>query len=198
MRRTSLGIRRRSYIFFNGQRISRRDIDSNGNTIALHYYFSDHLGSHGVVENGNGTAVEQDIDYYPYGGVEYDYSAGGGVPQHYKFTGKERDSESGLDMFGARYYGSSLGRFMTPDWSSAATTVPYADFDNPQSLNLYSYTRNNPTTLRDPNGHCTKNGSVHGRLCVSFTIRTKTSNTTLTRLGESFIDARFANLRSTR
>ena len=35
----------------------------------------------------------------------------------YKFTGKERDSESGLDMFGARYYRSSLGRFMTPDWA---------------------------------------------------------------------------------
>jgi len=40
----------------------------------------------------------------------------------HKFTGKERDSESGLDEFGARYYGSSLGRFMTPDW--AAKPVP--------------------------------------------------------------------------
>ena len=39
------------------------------------------------------------------------------VPQHYKFTGKERDSESNLDMFGARHYRSSLGRFMTPDWA---------------------------------------------------------------------------------
>jgi RHS repeat-associated protein len=37
----------------------------------------------------------------------------------YKFTSKERDAESGLDMFGARYYGSSLGRFMTPDWATA-------------------------------------------------------------------------------
>jgi RHS repeat-associated protein len=43
---------------------------------------------------------------------------------HYKFTGKERDSESGLDMFGARYYGSSLGRFMTPDWGAKPTDVP--------------------------------------------------------------------------
>jgi RHS repeat-associated protein len=40
-----------------------------------------------------------------------------------KFTGKERDTESGLDMFGARYYGSSLGRFMTPDWAAKATAV---------------------------------------------------------------------------
>jgi RHS repeat-associated protein len=41
-----------------------------------------------------------------------------GVGESYKFTGKERDTESGLDMFGARYYGSSLGRFMTPDWAA--------------------------------------------------------------------------------
>jgi RHS repeat-associated protein len=70
-----------------------------------------------------------------------------------KFTGKERDTESGLDMFGARYYGSSLGRFMTPDWAAAPTDVPYAHFGNPQSLNLYSYVQNNPTTVGDPDGH---------------------------------------------
>jgi RHS repeat-associated protein len=52
----------------------------------------------------------------------------------YKFTGKERDSESGLDNFGARYHASSLGRFMTPDWAAKRTTVPYASFGNPQSL----------------------------------------------------------------
>src|SRR5580658_109838 len=75
------------------------------------------------------------------------------VPSARKFTGKERDSESGLDMFGARYYGSSLGRFMTPDWAAAPTDVPYAHFGNPQSLNLYSYVQNNPTTVGDPDGH---------------------------------------------
>jgi RHS repeat-associated protein len=69
-------------------------------------------------------------------------------------TGKERDTESGLDMFGARYYGSSLGRFMTPDWAAKPVNVPYAHFGNPQSLNLYSYVQNNPTTFGDPDGHC--------------------------------------------
>jgi|HubBroStandDraft_2_1064218.scaffolds.fasta_scaffold167892_2 RHS repeat-associated protein len=69
-------------------------------------------------------------------------------------TGKERDSESNLDMFGARYYGSSFGRFMTPDWAEKPIDVPYADFGNPQSLNLYSYVKNNPTTTRDSDGHC--------------------------------------------
>ncbi len=47
-------------------------------------------------------------------------------------------------MFGARYYGSSLGRFMTPDWAAKPVTVPYAHFGNPQSLNLYSYVREQP------------------------------------------------------
>jgi RHS repeat-associated protein len=141
------------YVFFNGTRVARRDVSTD----TIHFYFSDHLGTHAVVENATGTAFEQDIDYYPYGGVEEDYCTAC-VAQHYKFTGKERDSESGLDMFGARYYGSSLGRFMTPDWSSAPTAVPYASFENPQSLNLYGYTKNNPTTLTDPIGHCTNNG----------------------------------------
>jgi RHS repeat-associated protein len=69
-------------------------------------------------------------------------------------TGKERVAESGLDMFGARYYSSPFGRFMTPDWEAKPTNVPYANFGNPQSLNLYSYVENNPTTTGDPDGHC--------------------------------------------
>jgi RHS repeat-associated protein len=69
------------------------------------------------------------------------------------FTGKERDSESGLDNFGARYDASSMGRFMSPDWSEGPDTVPYADFGNPQTTNLYTYAGNNPTTFNDPNGH---------------------------------------------
>jgi RHS repeat-associated protein len=137
-----------TYIFFNGQRIARRD-----STGTDHYYFSDHLGSHGVVENATGSACEQDMDYYPYGGVQNDYCA---TPQaqNYHFTGKERDSESGLDHFGARYHASSLGRFMTPDWAAKPTAVPYAMFGNPQSLNLYSYVGNNPLLHFDPDGHC--------------------------------------------
>ena len=55
------------------------------------------------------------------------------------FTGKERDTESGLDYFKARYLTSDLGRFMTADWASKPTAVPYADFGNPQSLDLYVY-----------------------------------------------------------
>ncbi len=69
------------------------------------------------------------------------------------FTGKERDAESGNDFFGARYYTSTMGRFLTPDWAAKPVDVPYAHFGNPQSLNLYSYVQNNPTTVGDPDGH---------------------------------------------
>jgi RHS repeat-associated protein len=63
-------------------------------------------------------------------------------------TGKERDAESGNDYFGARYYASSMGRFMSPDPSG----LMYADPTNPQSLNLYSYVLNNPLKYLDPDG----------------------------------------------
>jgi RHS repeat-associated protein len=70
-----------------------------------------------------------------------------------RYTGKERDAESGLDNFDARYFGSTMGRFMSPDYNDDPDPVPYADFTNPQSLNLYSYVQNNPLTNTDPDGH---------------------------------------------
>jgi RHS repeat-associated protein len=64
-----------------------------------------------------------------------------------RYTGKERDSESGLDNFGARYDSSSLGRFLSPD--STAYVKPI----NPQNWNLYSYALDNPLLYNDPTGH---------------------------------------------
>jgi RHS repeat-associated protein len=69
------------------------------------------------------------------------------------FTGKERDTESGNDYFGARYYASTMGRFLSPDWASNPTAVPYASYADPQSLNLYNYMRDNPLGGVDPDGH---------------------------------------------
>jgi RHS repeat-associated protein len=70
-------------------------------------------------------------------------------------TGKERDSESGNDYFGARYYSSSIGRFMSPDWSAKVEPVPYSKLDDPQTLNLYAYLRNNPLAGVGADGHQT-------------------------------------------
>ncbi len=71
-----------------------------------------------------------------------------------KFTGKERDAESGLDYFGARYFSAAQGRFTSPDWSAAPEPIPYADLNDPQTLNLYGYVRNNPVARPDLDGHC--------------------------------------------
>jgi RHS repeat-associated protein len=68
-------------------------------------------------------------------------------------TGKEHDYESGLDNFDARYYSSSLGHFTSPDWSDSPDPAPYATFTNPQTLDLYSYVKNNPLRDADPTGH---------------------------------------------
>jgi len=64
------------------------------------------------------------------------------------FTGKERDAESGNDYFGARYYGSTMGRFLSPDPSGLLAQHP----EDPQSWNLYAYARNNPLINLDPTG----------------------------------------------
>ncbi len=68
-------------------------------------------------------------------------------------SGKEHDPETGNDYFGARYYSSTLGRFMTPDWAASPVPIPYANPANPQTLNLYGYVQNNPITGTDPDGH---------------------------------------------
>jgi len=74
------------------------------------------------------------------------FRAGGCAVFNYPFlTQKERDIETGLDYFGARYYGSTQGRFTSPDPVAGSCW-------NPQSLNAYSYAWNNPLKLTDPTG----------------------------------------------
>ena len=75
----------------------------------------------------------------------YDGTAHHALVTH-KFTGKERDAESGLDNFGARYDSSSMGRFISPDDDK------YADRTDPQTWNLYTYVRNDPLSRTDPDG----------------------------------------------
>src|SRR5579872_3318869 len=62
---------------------------------------------------------------------------------------------SSLDHFGARHYASTMGRFMTPDWSEEPDPVPHANIQNPQTLNLYGYVQNNPLSRRDADGNVT-------------------------------------------
>jgi RHS repeat-associated protein len=126
------------YIFFGGKRVARRDASGN-----VFYYFADHLGSSRVVTNATGT-VCYEADFYPYGGERAVTTT---CSQNYKFTGKERDTETQNDYFGARYYPNNLGRFMSPD--SIANDW---ELRNPQTWNRYAYARNNPLIYVDPDG----------------------------------------------
>jgi RHS repeat-associated protein len=141
------GTTKSEYIFFDGERVARRD-GATG-TGGVFYYFSDNLKTASVVTDSAGT-IKAESDYYSWGG---ELQFVNNDSNDYKFTGKKRDTETGLDYFGARYYSNGLGRFITPDWAGKATAVPYSDFADPQSLNLYSYVRNVPTTKFDLDGH---------------------------------------------
>lgn len=127
------------YVFFAGRRVAR--IDSAAN---VYYYQADQIGSVRAVVNSSGTLCF-DADYTPYGLEVHHTNA---CAQNYKFTGYERDPETGLDYAMNRYYNYRIGRFMNPDPLGMIS----ASLSSPQSLNLYSYVLNNPVSRIDPKG----------------------------------------------
>lgn len=130
------------YIFFGGKRVARRDFSNN-----IFYYFADHLGtSRAVVQSGQSSACYE-ADFYPFGKERTPLIDS--CPQNYKFTGKERDAESALDYFVARYTSSAAGRFMSPDPGNA---TGLGNLEDPQGWNGYSYARDNPLLYTDPDG----------------------------------------------
>jgi RHS repeat-associated protein len=111
--------------------------------MAVSYYHLDAVGNVLAVTNNAGAVVEQhDYDVF---GQEVNVQAGS---QPKRFTGKERDLETGWDYFGARYYGSKIGRFTTTDpvytWRE--------NLADPQRWNRYAYALNNPLRNVDPDG----------------------------------------------
>ena len=123
------------------------DYTQDGKTV---FHLSDEVGSLVNTIDQTGAAIES-CAANPFGenlncSPSVDYT-------ETHFTDKKRDQESGLDYFGARYYGSTFGRFMSPDWAMIISPIPYGDISNPQSLNLYSYVQNNPLSRVDANGH---------------------------------------------
>jgi len=121
------------YIYANSQRIAKQE---DGN---LFYFHNDHLGSPAVVTDAVGKVIEM-IDYMPFGDEITE------ADSKIKYNSKELDKDTALLYYGARYYDSSIGRFITAD------TVKGNLLDS-QSLNLYVYTKNNPMKYVDPNGN---------------------------------------------
>jgi RHS repeat-associated protein len=130
---------------------------SGSSTAQLHWLVTDQLGTPRMVFDQSGSLANVSRhDYLPFGEELFagqgsrtqtqGYTLSDNVRQ--KFTQKERDNETGLDYFKARYYGSTQGRFTSPD----PIFISDQQIVNPQSWNLYSYVGNNPLCAIDPTG----------------------------------------------
>lgn len=109
----------------------------------FYYYHPDHLGSTSVMTDRSGQLV-QHYEYATFGQTSYQ-STSSAFPVSNRYTGQIADDETGLYYYGGRYYDPQLGRFIQPD-----PEVP--DSSDSQSLNRYSYCRNNPINAVDPTG----------------------------------------------
>ncbi len=161
-------------LYTTGATISNIVISSGG-AADVTWLLSDHLGTPRMTFDQSGSlAGMRRHDYLPFG-EELFANSGARTPTlgyiadsvRQKFTSKERDNETDLDYFLARYYSAAQGRFTSPDEFSLGPAevfvlgsgdnekqaLPYAEITNPQSLNKYAYVYNNPLRFIDPNGH---------------------------------------------
>ena len=148
--------------------------NSGSGAIDIRWLVTDQLGTPRMIIDKTGALANvKRHDYLPFGEELLAYQglrtpalgyADDNIRQ--KFTSKERDNETGLDYFLARYYSSTQGRFTSPDeftggpdelyyFAEDALANPtfYADLRKPQSLNKYQYSFNNPLRYVDPDGH---------------------------------------------
>ena len=128
-----------------------RDEDNNDpanplNAVLVRYKYANHLGSAVLETDADGNPISYE-EYHPYGTTAYRCAKPGFdlSLRRYRFSGKERDDESGLYYFGARYYAPWLGR-----WTSGDT----AGFV--RGVNLYKYCSDNPIMFVDPSGNADK------------------------------------------
>ncbi len=124
------------------------------------YLHQDHLGSSAIITDETGQ-VAGIIDYFPHGETRFEISAENEPGTNYKYTGKEQD-ETGLYYYGARYYDTKIGRFISVDPAVLKIGTKNKPENNkqalelltiPQSQNSYSYALNNPLKYNDPNGN---------------------------------------------
>ncbi|MEO0987420.1 MAG: SpvB/TcaC N-terminal domain-containing protein [Cyanobacteria bacterium J06639_14] len=112
------------------------------NVPIIRYQLSNHLGSTSLELDANGEVIAYE-EYHPYGTTAYQAgrSAAEVSLKRYRYTGMERDEETGLAYHAARYYAPWLGRWLNPD-----------PIGIQGGLNLYQYALNRPSNLIDPDG----------------------------------------------
>jgi RHS repeat-associated protein len=172
-------------IHFNGKLVFTRSAATNPLNQWVH---SDHLGTPRAKSDEWGNVVAGSREWFhPYG----ERGTASSDPVKYKFTGKERDVESGLDYFGARYYSSVQGRFTGVDPVDGTPA-------DPQTWNKYSYTSNNPLIRIDPDGRRWFNGSTPTRMAPTRLRERVGRNAIRTRRTERFKGISSLNLAKTR
>jgi RHS repeat-associated protein len=119
-------------------------------TLRIRYYHQDHLGSSSVISDSTGQIVDESA-FYPFGCTRNGFQPRQ-IQEPYQFTQKERDRETGLHYFEARYLAGSLSRFVRVDPKYANADGLSINGLSPQELNLYAYVRNDPLTYTDPTG----------------------------------------------
>jgi RHS repeat-associated protein len=135
-------------------------------TTSTSYLTHDHLGSVRLVTGQNKEVVVRN-DYRPFGEEVVEGRSGyGGGNVRQKFSSKERDGETGLDYFGARYYSSAHGRFTTCDPGAAGA----GHIVNPQRWNMYVFVIDNPLTLLDPDGQKDEGSNGSKQIDIFLTI----------------------------
>lgn len=120
----------------------------------IRYQYTNHLGSATMETDDQGNVISYE-EYHPYGTSAYRNSKSDVdlSLKRYRFSGKERDDETGLYYFGARYYASWLGRWTSSD------PAGFAD-----GLNIFLYSNNNPINFYDPNGTDSKKLNPAGEI----------------------------------
>jgi len=113
----------------------------------IFFYHPDHLGSTNAVTDAEGRLVSEFYNY-PFGQPRHAYHEIGGADPYYQFTDKERDAESSLHYFEARFYDALAGRFVQVD----PFRVEKNDPASPAKLNVYAYALNRPMVMIDPTG----------------------------------------------
>jgi RHS repeat-associated protein len=142
-------------LYETGSTLTNVKLGTGSTGAKVQWMVADQLGTPRMILDQSGSLANvKRHDYLPFGDEitssisgrsGHGYGGGDGVRQ--QFTLKERDNETGLDYFGARYYASTQGRFTSPDevWKDS-------QLGDPQSWNKYTYVRNNPLRFVDPTG----------------------------------------------